>query len=180
MSAAENVIAVRVARAADEAALAWLDVAAWTPQSGFPSVMERSGDPYYTFFTGDSPPAAHLVAELDGWLAGYLRLRPATPLAEGAHVLAVMGLAVAPAARRRGVGAALLAAAEDHARARGARKISLRVLSTNTGALRLYQRLGFEREGLLREEFCIGGRYVDDVIMAKNLVSAGQVPPAGR
>lgn len=164
-----NVVVVRIARAGDEAGLAWLDAVAWTPESGFPSVMERSGDPYSTFFTDDSPPAAHLVAELDGWLAGYLRLKPATPLAENAHVLAVMGLAVAPEARRRGVGAALLAAAEEHARARGAHKLSLRVLSTNESALRLYERLGFEREGVLRAEFRIGGRYVDDVLMAKHL-----------
>jgi ribosomal protein S18 acetylase RimI-like enzyme len=165
----ENVVAVRIARAEDEPALARLDAAAWTPESGFPSVMERSGDPYYTFFTDGSPPAAHLVAELDGWLVGYLRLKPATPLAENAHVLAVMGLAVTPRARRRGVAAALLTAAEQHARDRGAHKLSLRVLSTNASAQRLYERLGFEREGVLREEFCIDGRYVDDVLMAKRL-----------
>jgi ribosomal protein S18 acetylase RimI-like enzyme len=80
-----------------------------------------------------------------------------------------MGLAVAPEARRRGVGSALLSAAEQHARARGARKLFLRVLSTNQSALRLYGRLGYEREGVLRDEFLINGRYTDDVLMAKHL-----------
>ena len=161
-------ITVRAARAEDEAGLAGLDAASWTPASGFPSVMERGHDPFFTFFTDDSPPQAHLVAELDGRLAGYLRLKPVTKLPESAHVLGVAGLAVAPGDRRRGVASALLAAAEQQARARGARKLSLRVLSSNAPAMRLYERLGFRSEGILRDEFCIGGRYVDDVIMAKH------------
>jgi ribosomal protein S18 acetylase RimI-like enzyme len=165
----ENRVAVRLARPEDEPGLARLDAAAWTPASGFPSVAERAGDPFYTFFTDDSPPEAHLVGELDGQLAGYIRVLPMTALPENAHVLGVMGLAVTPGARRHGVGSALLAAAEQHVRARGARKLSLRVLSTNEVALRLYERRGFQREGTLRDEFRIDGRYVDDVLMAKHL-----------
>jgi len=165
----ESAVAVRVARPADEAGLTRLDAAAWTPASGFPSVIERVDDPFFTFFTDDSPPEAHLVAELDGRLAGYIRVKPVTPLRENAHVLGIVGLAVAPGNRRRGVASALLAAAEQHARARGARKLSLRVLSSNETAMRLYERRGFQREGTLRDEFCIGGRFVDDVVMAKHL-----------
>ncbi|HEY1321590.1 MAG TPA: GNAT family N-acetyltransferase [Streptosporangiaceae bacterium] len=162
-------MAVRVARPEDEDGLARLDAAAWTPASGFPSVNERVNDPFFTFFTDDSPPEAHLVAELDGRLAGYIRVKPATMLRENAHVLGIVGLAVAPGDRRRGVASALLAAAEHHARARGARKLSLRVLGTNEPAMRLYERCGFQREGTLRDEFLIDGRFVDDVLMTKHL-----------
>jgi ribosomal protein S18 acetylase RimI-like enzyme len=162
-------VTVRLARAEDEAGLAHLDAVAWTPASGFPSVMARANDPFFTFFTGDSPPEAHLVAEVDGRMAGYIRLRPVTSLPENAHVLGIAGLAVAPGDRRRGVASALLAAAEQQARARGARKLSLRVFGTNATAARLYERLGFGVEGILRDEFCIGGRYVDEVLMAKHL-----------
>ena len=165
----EGGMAVRVARPEDEAGLARLDAAAWTPASGFPSVAERVNDPFFTFFTDNSPPEAHLVAELDGRLAGYIRLKPVTPLRENTHVLGIVGLAVAPGDRRRGVGSALLAAAEQHARARGARKLSLRVLGTNETAMRLYERHGFVLEGTLRDEFRIDGRFVDDVLMAKHL-----------
>jgi RimJ/RimL family protein N-acetyltransferase len=35
--------------------------------------------------------------------------------------------------------------------------------------MRLYERYGFQREGTLRDEFWIGGRFVDDVLMAKRL-----------
>ena len=169
MTRLESAVAVRVARPADEAGLARLDAAAWTPASGFPSVIERVNDPFFTFFTDDSPPEAHLVAELDGRLAGYIRVKPATTLRENAHVLGIVGLAVAPGDRRRGVASALLAAAEQHARARGARKLSLRVLGTNEPAMRLYERRGFLREGTLRDEFLIDGRFVDDVLMTKHL-----------
>lgn len=169
MTRLESRVAVRVARAGDEAGLARLDAVAWTPASGFPSVTERVNDPFFTFFTDNSPPEAHLVAELDGRLAGYIRLNPVTPLRENTHVLGIVGLAVAPGDRRRGVGSALLAAAEQHARARGARKLSLRVLGTNETALRLYERHGFRREGTLRGEFLIEGRFVDDVLMTKHL-----------
>jgi len=162
-------LVIRTARTADETALTRVEAAAWTPESGFPSVIERVSDPFFTFFTDDSPPEAHLVAELDGRLAGYIRVKPVTPLRENAHVLGIVGLAVAPGDRRRGVASALLAAAEQHARARGARKLSLRVLSTNETAMHLYERHGFQREGTLRDEFRIGGRFVDDVIMAKQL-----------
>ena len=165
----ESGVAVRVARPGDEAGLTRLDAAAWTPESGFPSVAERVNDPFFTFFTDDSPPEAHLVAELDGRMAGYIRVKPATTLRENAHVLGIVGLAVAPGDRRRGVASALLAAAEQHARARGARKLSLRVLGTNEPAMRLYERQGFQREGTLRDEFLIDGRFVDDVLMTKHL-----------
>ncbi len=52
-------------------------------------------------------------------------------------------IAVLPAHRGRGVGQALLAAAEAHARERGCCKLTLEVLTGNRVALRSYQRFGF-------------------------------------
>jgi ribosomal protein S18 acetylase RimI-like enzyme len=166
VSGSDYRVSVRVARREDEGALAGIDSAAWTPASGFPSVIARAGG---SFFSAGNPPAACLVAEVDGTVAGYVVVRPVTPLPENAHVLGIAGLAVAPAGRGWGVASALLAAAVQHARERGARKLSLRVLSTKEAALRLYERLGFCREGTLREEFLIDGRYVDDVLMGRCL-----------
>lgn len=122
-----------------------------------------------SFFSVENPPDAHLVAEVNGSVAGYVRVKPVTSLPENAHVFGIAGLAVAPDARGRGAASALLAAVEKHARDSGARKLSLRVLSTNDTALRLYERFGFRREGTLRDEFFIDGRNVDDVLMAKHL-----------
>lgn len=55
----------------------------------------------------------------------------------------VSNLAVAPAERGRGVGAALLEDAVRTARSRGGRKIVLSVIAPNPPAVRLYKRTGF-------------------------------------
>lgn len=52
-------------------------------------------------------------------------------------------LFVAPAARGHGLGTRALEALSSHARARGARALRLAVTTTNAGARRLYDRLGF-------------------------------------
>jgi deazaflavin-dependent oxidoreductase (nitroreductase family) len=167
-------VRVRPGRLDDQDALTELEAAAWSPQSGFPSVIEAGREKDRAFFNAENPPEAHLVAELDGRVVGYVRLKPPTPLPENAHVMYIAGLAVQPAARGQGVAAAMLAASEQQALDHGARKLSLRVLSSNHPAIRLYERLGFEREGVLREEFCIEGSYVDDIAMAKLLRTAAQ------
>src|SRR5215831_1156925 len=161
-------VRVRPARLADHAALNELEAIAWSAESGFPSTMAADRR-NATFFDAGNPPEAFLVAELDGRVVGYIRLKPPTKLPENAHVIQVQGLAVHPDARRRGVAAGLLDAAEEKLRERGTRKLTLRVLSTNEAAIRLYERHGFVREGTLLEEFCINGRFVDDVMMAKKL-----------
>ena len=65
-----------------------------------------------------------------------------------------------------GWGAGSTEACIEQARSRGARKLSLRVLGGNVAARRLYESCGFTVEGVLCEEFFLGGRYVDDVLMA--------------
>jgi ribosomal protein S18 acetylase RimI-like enzyme len=161
-------VRVRPARLADRAALTALEAIAWSAESGFPSTM-AADQRNATFFDAGNPPEAFLVGELDGRVVGYIRLKPPTKLPENAHVIQVQGLAVHPDARRRGVAAVLLDAAEETLRQRGIRKLTLRVLSTNEVAIRLYERHGFVREGTLLEEFRINGRFVDDVMMAKKL-----------
>ena len=98
-------------------------------------------------------------------LVGYVRLGFPTPLDCNAHVRQIQGLAVAEEARGRGVGRALVRAAVDEARRRGARRLTLRVLGHNTPARKLYEAEGFVVEGILPEEFLLDGAYVDDVFM---------------
>lgn len=57
----------------------------------------------------------------------------------------------APSHRGRGVGRALLAAAEEQARAEGCCKLTLEVLDQNERALRTYLAAGFKRYALLEE-----------------------------
>jgi ribosomal protein S18 acetylase RimI-like enzyme len=72
-------------------------------------------------------------------------------------------IAVAEAARGRGVGARLLAFAEDRFRPE-ARHFFLCVSSFNAGARRLYERAGYEPVGLLKDYVVDGA---DEVLMHK-------------
>ena len=86
-------------------------------------------------------------------------------------MLQINGLAVDPAYRRRGIARALLDAAIDESRSRGARRLTLRVFAPNAAARALYDAAGFEVEGVLRAEFFLEGSYVDDVLMALDLTA---------
>jgi ribosomal protein S18 acetylase RimI-like enzyme len=154
---------VRPARLEDEAPLARIDRATWTWLTS-PSPPPPATRP---FFDASTRPDDVLVAELDGTVAGYARLGHPTSLAASTHVLMITGLAVDPDLQGRGVGAALLDGVLAEARRRGARKLSLRVLGENDAARRLYERAGYEVEGVLRGEFHLEGRDVDDVLMAR-------------
>ena len=158
-------VEIRWAEEADDKALLEIERTAWDDSSGFPSYLARLTD---TFFERTGP-EAHLVAEDNGVVLGYLRLENKYPFPEGAGVLAINGLAVAPTARGRGVASALLTAAAEEARSRGARKLSLHTFSTNTAARRLYERHGYALEATHTNEFLINGTPTDDLVLAKHL-----------
>ena len=168
-------IVIRPAELSDEAALTRIEQATWLPHVS-PSVYRSR--PFFE----NARPEEVLVAEVDGEVAGFLCLRPATPLASNAHVLMVTGLGVAPSAQRRGVASGLLNAAETYASGRNVERLTLRVLSVNTAARALYERHGYRTEGELRGEFRLpvgpGGEVVpvDDLLMAKAIAANRRVP----
>lgn len=65
----------------------------------------------------------------------------------GSTLARLYSIATAPAARGRGLGARLLAAAEAAARARGCRALRLEVRVDNPAAIGLYERAGYRRIG---------------------------------
>ncbi|CAM5347153.1 GNAT family N-acetyltransferase [Streptomyces aurantiogriseus] len=157
---------IRTARPADDEALALIDRLTW---SHLHAVMPEPQPPYDPFFSERHAPEDCLVAELGDRVVGYVRLGFPTSLACNAHVRQIQGLAVADEARGRGVGRTLIRAALEEARRRGARRVTLRVLGHNTPARKLYESEGFVVEGVLPEEFLLGGEYVDDVFMGRSL-----------
>ncbi|GGX53181.1 GNAT family N-acetyltransferase [Streptomyces minutiscleroticus] len=157
---------IRTALPDDEDELGRLDRAAWSPLH---AVSPPPRPPYEPFFTERFGPRDHLVAELDGRIAGYVRLGFPTSLPSNAHVRQIQGLAVAAEARGRGVGRALLRAVAEVARRQGALRLTLRVLGHNTPARRLYESEGFVVEGVQPGEFHLDGEYVDDVLMGRRL-----------
>ena len=156
-------IEVHAATSADDDALLAVERASFSASAGFPSQLERTRS---TFFSSSDVPSDFVVATIDGGVVGYAKTGAAVPVPECAHVLAVLGLEVTPAARRRGVGRALLHAVHARAREAGCRKVELRVFATNEEAQALYQSLGYVVEGRLRDEFRINDAFVDDVFMA--------------
>ncbi|MFI1012454.1 GNAT family N-acetyltransferase [Streptomyces sp. NPDC020965] len=176
---------IRPARLADELALGALDRETW---STLHAVSPRPVPPYDPFFDSNHRPEDYLVAAdgpaesarggaaggTDGGtgpgdVIGYIRIAAPTPLACNQHVRQIQGLAVTDRARGRGIGRALLRAACDESRRRGAVRITLRVLGHNAPARGLYESEGFAVEGVLPGEFWIGGEYVDDVMMGRSL-----------
>ena len=83
------------------------------------------------------------------------------------HV-ASLGMAVHDAYAGRGAGSALLAAVIDTAdRWWNIRRLELEVYADNARAIALYERHGFEREGLMRAYAWRDGEYVDSLTMAR-------------
>ena len=157
---------IRAALPDDAEELGLLDRATWSVRH---EVMPRPAPPHPPFFDERHHVGDYLVAELGRRIVGYVRLGLSTPLASNAHVRQIQGLTVAHGARGRGVGRALVRAAVEEARRRGARRITLRVLGHNTPARRLYASEGFAVEGILPGEFLLAGEYVDDVLMGRPL-----------
>jgi [ribosomal protein S18]-alanine N-acetyltransferase len=60
----------------------------------------------------------------------------------------VLNIATALEARRRGIGRALMCAAHDHGRRRGAAVATLEVRRSNAGAIELYRSLGYRHVGI--------------------------------
>lgn len=80
----------------------------------------------------------------------------------------VIGMSVHDAFAGRGAGSALMAAITDLAdRWLGLSRIELTVWIDNPRAIALYERFGFEREGLLRGYAFRDGEYVDALAMAR-------------
>jgi RimJ/RimL family protein N-acetyltransferase len=114
------------------------------------------------------PDGALIVADDAGLIVGRLSL-VRDPHPSSAHV-ADLGLMVAASHRRRGIGRALLAAAEEWARGAAVSKLELHVFPHNEAAIALYEGFGYEREGYRRRHYRRpGGSYVDAVLMAKRL-----------
>ncbi|HEY7196866.1 MAG TPA: GNAT family N-acetyltransferase [Gaiellaceae bacterium] len=114
-----------------------------------------------------APDAAVLVAEEEGALVGRLSISR-DPHPASRHV-ADVGLLVAKDYRRRGIGRALMLAAEEWGRDIGLGKIELHVFPHNEAAIALYDSLGYEREGLRRRHYRRGADYVDAILMAKEI-----------
>jgi ribosomal protein S18 acetylase RimI-like enzyme len=153
---------IRTARPEDAERLREIDLLTWDPTVS-PGPRKAPETP---FFDERLAPADALVAVEGDEVCGFALWQQHAHMPSHAHVLLINGLAVVPGHQGRGTGRLLLEAAKEEAVRRGARKLTLRVLSSNARARRLYESEGFEVEGRLRGEFVLEGRDVDDLLMA--------------
>lgn len=107
----------------------------------------------------------------DGWIiggAGYYAQPPGTRISHSATFF----LYIEPAYWGRGIGTEAIRFLEIEAKNRGYLRMECMVAATNPGAIRLYQRLGYETEGVKKQAFQIDDTYKDLVMMGK-VFSAG-------
>lgn len=114
------------------------------------------------------PGGVWLAAELEGSVVGTLSAARGER-ANTRHT-AEIGITVAAGARDAGVGRALMEAVEAWAAEHGITKITLRVFVGNGRARALYERMGYEVEGVQRRQVRFpDDEEIDTVLMAKFL-----------
>lgn len=117
-----------------------------------------------------------LTAEADGQLLGYaylspFRLRPAY------RYCVELSVYIAPEARGRGVGRALMEALIARARALGLRHLIGAIGdSANAGSIALHKAAGFREAGVWRETGWKFERWIDVVLMQLDLTPDGRPP----
>jgi L-amino acid N-acyltransferase YncA len=112
-----------------------------------------------------------IVAESGGAIVGWGSLNVFNPRPAYRHV-ADFSVYVERAWRGKGVGHRLLERLIELAREIGYHKMVLATFPTNTGGVRLYERLGFSRVGVYREQGMLDGQWVDTLIMEQLLQPA--------
>jgi GNAT superfamily N-acetyltransferase len=143
---------IRDARAGDRDAIEAVTLAAYQQYAAvMPALWERYRQNILSTLAA-ARPDSQIVAEEEGRVVGSVLLYPAgtilpTPRSPSVALTwpEVRLLAVAPAARGQGVGAALMDESVRRARRSGATALTLHTTEMMQAAVRLYERMGFVR-----------------------------------
>ena len=114
----------------------------------------------------EDPHSAFFVIESSGQVAGFLQIVRMNFL----HGTGELGLCLKSDAQGQGVATEALALAENYAReVFNLRKLTLQVLSSNTRAVRFYEKSGFATAGVWQRHFYQRGAFRDVTLMEKFL-----------
>jgi ribosomal protein S18 acetylase RimI-like enzyme len=123
----------------------------WEQSLAFYQSLLKAGCPYFVALSG---------AEVVGWCD----VSPV--MGESRSHIGVLGVGLLPDARHKGVGLRLMEAALAKSWSNGLTRIELSVRADNHNAKALYEKLGFEVEGLLRKASVMGSEVHDVWAMA--------------
>ena len=121
----------------------------------------------------------HLVAEYGGQVVGYAYAAPFRKRPAYRYTIE-HSIYVHPECLRLGIGRRLLPALIGLCTAAGFRQMVAVVDSTNDPSLRLHERFGFERAGVLRSVGFKFGRWTDSVLLQRFLGVGDGALPADR
>jgi putative acetyltransferase len=106
----------------------------------------------------------HFVALAEDRVVGWCDVSPGR--GESRAHMGILGVGLLPEFRGCGIGATLMTSAIGRAWEKGLTRIELTVRTDNVRAKRLYERFGFEVEGIQRRAFRVDGQYFDSFFMA--------------
>ena len=157
----------------DDAAGLWLLQKALDAQTSF-MMYESDERPDDVGATGKQIERTSFVlgAEVGDRLVGYLSAE------RGAYRrirhIAYIVIGILAEYHHQGIGRACLTALDDWASEVGVHRLELTVQATNTAAIGLYMKAGFDVEGVRRDAMLVDGVFVDELYMAKILDGQGQ------
>ena len=105
-----------------------------------------------------------LVAEADADVVGNVLV--SVDRGRATEHIGVLSICVAADWRDVGIGTELVSGAQAWARERGLRKLSLGVFPDNERAIAVYERRGFVREGVRRQQYRSNDEFRDELLMA--------------
>lgn len=107
------------------------------------------------------------IAEEDGEHAGFLSLEASPWKSLSCTTMLMVG--VLSSHQGKGIASQIFERSELWASDKGIHRIELLVIAYNTSAIRLYKKLGYIEEGIRKESSYLGGKFVDEIYMAKLL-----------
>ncbi|MGF2616688.1 GNAT family N-acetyltransferase [Rossellomorea vietnamensis] len=110
-----------------------------------------------------------LGAFIDGKLAGNVTIL-FNSLEKMKHKGSIVAMYVSPSSRKLGIGSALLSEAEKTAKQSGVERLQLTVVTSNSSAIKLYERAGYSSYGVEKHAMKANGEYLDEMWMSKELL----------
>ncbi|SFB11735.1 MULTISPECIES: GNAT family N-acetyltransferase [unclassified Bacillus (in: firmicutes)] len=130
---------------------------AYIDESGFKQIIKDDTESINNQF---------LVADVDGRIVGFSRCA-GSKLKRNAHKVE-FGVCVLKEFWGYGIGKEFLKESIRWADSNGIKKITLTVLETNEKAIKLYEKYGFETEGILKKDKLLSdGNYYNTILMGR-------------